>query len=274
MMAEVLRDWSTFLQATGAAVATIKIRTETVAQLTRHAGKTDPVMLTRRDVLSFMSRPVKPWTRLTYWRCIKAWDVWAREFGYITASITKGIPTPKTPQPVARPLTDEEIQSLLAIPLSARARAFVILGLYAALRVHEIAAIRGEHFDHAAGWLRVTGKGGVTKPVPIHPKVSELAAIFPEQGFWFPSSQRPGQHVDSRSVSQTIKNAMIAAGINATAHQLRDTAATRLQRAVGDIRLTQAMLRHSKITTTQKYIAVSDTALQEAVSRITWGDAA
>jgi integrase len=269
-----LGDWETFMRATGAAVATIKIRTETIAQLTRHAGKTDPTTLTRRDVLAFMSRPVRPWTLTTYWRCIRAWDIWAREFGYITDSIVRGIPAPKTPQPVARPLTDDQIKTLLAAPLSRRARAFIILGLFAALRVHEIAAVRGEHFDHEAGWLMVTGKGGVTKPVPIHPKVRELAASYPELGYWFLSSQRPGQHVDPQSVSQTVKNAMLAAGINATAHQLRDTAATQLQRSAKDIRLTQAMLRHSKITTTMKYVAVSDTALQEAVSRIGWGDAA
>lgn len=273
-MTAELGDWETFMQATGAAVATIKIRTETIAQLTRHAGKTDPATLTRRDVLSFMSRPVKPWTLTTYWRCIRAWDAWAREFGYTTASIVKGIPAPKTPKPVARPLTDDEIRALLAAPLSRRARAFVILGLFAALRVHEIAAVKGEHFDIQAGWLMVTGKGNVTKPIPIHPRVAELAAEFPEIGFWFPSTQRPGQHVDPRSVSMTVKNAMASVGIVATAHRLRDTAATRMQRQAKDLRLVQALLRHSNIATTMKYVAVSDTALQEAVSRIGWGDAA
>jgi integrase/recombinase XerD len=274
MTAAVIAEWATFMKATGASVATIQIRTETIEQLMRYVGKTDPLTLSRRDVLSYMSRPVKPWTLTTYYRCIRAWDVWAREFGYTTASIVKGIPAPKTPRPVARPLTDGEITALLAAPLSRRARAFVILGLFAALRVHEIAAIKGEHLDHQSGWLMVTGKGGVTKPIPIHPRVAEIAAEFPEQGFWFPSTQRPGQHVDPRSVSLTIKNAMASVGIVATAHRLRDTTATRMQRQARDIRLVQALLRHSNIATTMKYVAVSDTALQEAVSRIGWGDAA
>jgi site-specific recombinase XerD len=269
-MAAELAEWGTFMQATGAAVATIRLRIETMSQLLRHAGKTDPASLTRRDVLAYMSRPVKPWTLTTYWRCIRAWDVWAREFGYISTSIVQGIPAPKTPHPVARPLTDEEIKALLAAPLSRRARAFVILGLFAALRVHEIAQIKGEHFDLASGWLLVAGKGGVVKPVPIHPRVAQLAAEFPEQGFWFGSTQRPGEHVDPRSVSLTVRNAMELAGIHATAHRLRDTCATRFQRQVKDLRLTQALLRHASISTTQKYIAVSDTALQQAVSQITW----
>jgi integrase/recombinase XerD len=274
MTARGIDEWATFMRATGAAVATIKIRTETIECLMRHAGKTDPVMLTRRDVLSYMSRPVKPWTLTTYWRCIRAWDAWAREFGYTAESIVRGIPAPRTPQPVARPLTDDQIKALLAAPLSRRARAFVLLGLFEALRAHEIAAIEGQHFDHHAGWLMVTGKGGVTKPVPIHPRVSELATTYPEHGFWFPSVQRPGQHVDPQSVSLTIKNAMAMVGIKGTAHQLRDTMATRMQRSSKDIRLTQALLRHSNVTTTMKYTAVSDTALQQAVSGITWDDAA
>jgi integrase/recombinase XerD len=273
-MPAVLGDWETFMQATGAAVATIRLRIETMSQLLRHAGKTDPATLTRRDVLSYMSRPVKPWTKTTYWRCIRAWDRWALEFGYTADSIVKGIPVPKTPQPVARPLTDDEIRSLLAAPLSKRARSFVLLCLFEALRVHEVARLRGEHFDHQAGWLLVAGKGGATLPIPIHPRISELAQEFPEQGFWFPSPQRPGECVDPRSVSQTVRNAMLLVGIDATAHRLRDTAATRMQRQTKDLRLTQSLLRHSKITTTQKYVAVSDTDLQAAVASLDWHHAA
>ena len=92
----------------------------------------------------------------------------------------------------------------------------------------------------------VAGKGGITKPIPIpiHPEIAKLAARMPAYGWWFPSNQRPGQHVDPRSMSLTITNALRQCGSAATAHQLRNTAATRMQRQSRDIRLTQSMLRH------------------------------
>jgi integrase len=75
---------------------------------------------------------------------------------------------------------------------------------------------------------------------------------MPEVGYWF-SGHTPGaSHVQPVSVSSTIAAALKQCGSTATAHQLRDTAATRMQRMVGDIRIMQAMLRHSNITSTMK----------------------
>lgn len=118
----------------------------------------------------------------------------------------------------------------------------------------------------------MTGKGGKTAPIPIHPEIKKLAARMPETGFWFPGSD--GGHVTATAVSQSISNALTSAGSNATAHMLRDTAATRLQRTTRDIRLTQAMLRHSNIASTAKYTGASNAELQAAMSGMNWTDAA
>jgi integrase/recombinase XerD len=270
MAAAPLQDWTAFMRATGAANATIRIRTQTLAALSRQSGH-EAADLTRADVLTFLARPeLKPWSRVTYWRAVKAWDVFARRFGYIEKSVVKGIPAPKQPTSVARPIDDEAILLLLAAPVSARARAYVRLALFAGLRVHEIAKLCAEDFDFAAGWLTVLGKGGVSKPVPIHPEVSKLAVSMPEIGYWFPSPIRPGEPVEPHAVSLTIKNAMASVGIHATAHRLRDTAATKMQRDGRDLRMTQAFLRHASVVTTQKYVAVSDVALQQAARSIHW----
>lgn len=265
-----IQEWISYMLATGQSAATIKVRTQTVLSLTRGSGNSTPLQLQRRDVLAFLARPIKPWSKVTYWRALRAWDSWLQEFGYAEISLLKGIPCPRVPQPVARPIDDESICMLLASRLSPRARAYIMLALYEALRVHEVAQIRGEHFDHAARWLTVTGKGGITKPIPIHPEISRLAELYPEQGFWFPSNVDPMHHVHPRAVSQTIGAALLAAGIQATAHQLRDTAATRIQREGRDLRLTQNFLRHASVATTQKYVAVADRDLQAASAAMRW----
>jgi integrase/recombinase XerD len=155
--------------------------------------------------------------------------------------------------------------------LAPRAHAYVRIALYQALRVHEIAKLRGEDFDLEAGWLTITGKGGVSAPIPIHPEVAKLAATMPAWGWWFPAPTGAG-HVRPVSVGLTIRNALKACGSTATAYQLRDTAATRLQRQTRDIRLTQALLRHRSIANTMKYTEASNAELSQAVNALNWGD--
>lgn len=269
-MASEIEQWAEYMQATGASAATIRLRLETMNHLTRHAGKTAPSQLDRRDVLAYLARPVKAWSKVTYWRAIRAWSVWAEEFGLIPESILRGIKAPRTPPPVARPIDDQSIARLLAAPISARAHAYVRLALFEGLRVHEVAQIRGEHFDRSSGWLIVVGKGGVTAPVPIHPEVAALAAHYPERGYWFPSPVDPAGHVQPRAVSSTIKHAMLTVGIHATAHRLRDSVATQLQREAHDLLVTQAFMRHASVGTTQKYVAIANSSLQQAACSLRW----
>lgn len=266
----VLVSWAEYMQATGASTATIRVRVQTLGSLMRHAGKTDPLTLTRRDALAFLAKPRAQWSKVTYWRCIKAWCVWLAVFEFPHEDLLKGMPTPRAPAGAARPIERVTVNALLASRMTLRTRCYVLLALYCGLRVHEIAKIRGEDFDIEAGWLTVTGKGSVTKPIPVHPEIVKLAAQWPEIGYWFPSNSAPEGHVTARAVSLTIGNALRAVGSRATAHQLRDTAATNFQRQVKDIRLTQALLRHSSLNSTMKYTAVSNSELQDAVRAIDW----
>jgi site-specific recombinase XerD len=62
----------------------------------------------------------------------------------------------------------------------------------------------------------------------------------------------------------------MSVGSTATAHELRDTCATRTQRQVRDIRVTQQLLRHRSIKSTQKYTKLAASDIQAAVSAMTW----
>lgn len=267
--------WAEYMTAGGQSPATVEVRTRTIKALTRHAGINNPADLTRTHVIKFLARPISAWTKLTYWKGIKRWSEFLVEFGFDPESdLTKGLQRPKTPEAVARPIDDETVAKLLNAKLSPRARAYVRLALFEGLRVHEVAKIRAEDFDFGAGWLMVTGKGGGTAPVPIHPEIRRLASIMPEFGYWFPSPISPSRPVTAIAVSQTVVAALRSIGSTATAHQLRDTAATRMQRQVKDIRITQTMLRHRSIRSTQKYAGVSDESMHAAVLSLRWGDAA
>jgi site-specific recombinase XerC len=122
MTAAALVEWRASMWESRAAIRTMQLRIQTVECLLRYVGKSDPLELTRQDVATYLSRPVKPWTAATYYRCLRAWDRWARDAGYITASITEGIPAPRTPPTRPRPLTEQESRAVLAArPLLGRA---------------------------------------------------------------------------------------------------------------------------------------------------------
>lgn len=268
---KVLDAWAEFMLAAGSSPATVETRRRAITSLMGCAGVSDPLQLTRLDVLTWLARPRKQWTKVTYWASVRAFDRWLTEFDLGELNLVKGIPRPKTPDSVARPITDDVIDQLLALQLPRRSSAYVRLALYEGLRVHEIAKVRAEHFDFESGWLMVAGKGGIIAPVPIHDEIVAVAETMPEIGYWFPSRTRPTGHVSGITVSQTIGAALRSIGSMATAHQLRDTGATQLQQRVKDIRITQAFLRHKALASTMKYTAVNDQALRAAVRSAHWG---
>jgi len=269
----ILEQYEAYMSAYGCSPATVRTRLAVLAGLLAYVDVNDPLELTRDHVITWLGRPVKAWTRHTYYKTAVHFSKWLHEFGYDPESdLTKGIPRPPTPQPVARPIDDATIERMLALKLTPRPHAYVRLALFQALRVHEVAKVRAEDFDLASGWLLVTGKGDKTVPIPIHPEVAKLAGSMPELGYWFPSHTESG-HVSPVSVSKTISVALERCGSTATAHQLRDTAATRMQRQVKDIRLTQAMMRHGSIRSTQKYTEAANADLEKAVKALDWQDA-
>jgi site-specific recombinase XerD len=120
----------------------------------------------------------------------------------------------------------------------------------------------------------VRGKGGFEASVPIHPDIARLADQMPAAGFWFTSYLDPTQPVSPKAVSLTIKNALLAIGCTARPHQLRDSYGTKLQRVGKDLRVTQQMLRHRSVRSTQKYTGVSDDAMRAAILALDWHHAA
>lgn len=268
-----LAEWARFMAAIGNSQTTISGRTRLIVAVMRRSGVDHPDDLTRDHLIGYLASCRTQWTRVTYWRAFRAYDKWRIEFGDLDQLVlTKGITRPQQPEGVARPIDDKTIDRLLALNLTPRPHLYVRLALYQALRVHEIAKVRGEDVDVEGRWLTVLGKGRSHRRIPLHPEVVALAAEMPEVGYWFPVPT--AEHVSAPAVSGTIGNALKMAGSNATAHQLRDTAATRMQRQFRDVRVTQQYLRHRNITSTQKYTGVSDEDLKDAVAGLSWGAAA
>lgn len=269
-MHSVLTEWADYLGAIGRSTATIKTRTHAVSAVANLAG-VSPIELTRGHVLRALARYDSSWTKVTYWRSLMMFQRWCHEFDYAPKmDLLTGVPQPRSPKPTARPLEDETVAALLAVTLPFRPRAYVRLALFHALRVHEIAKIRAEDFNFTTRMQTVKGKGGYTELLPIQDEIMELAQMMPETGFWFPSHVHPDRSVRPESVSTSLKNALRRVGSTAGAHQLRDTAASQMQRRGGNIRITQTFLRHQVMQSSMKYTAVANADLLEAMNALSW----
>lgn len=208
-------------------------------------------------------------TTATYHSYLRAWYHWLAVMGYRAENPMVKLATPKYPDRVPRPVTDDDLILLLAAPMHHRTRVMILLAALAGLRVAEISRVRGEDLDLAAPRLYVDGKGGKRAWLPLHPLLVDVAATMPRRGWWFPANnRRAGDHVHSKSVSDIIGQAMRRADVRGTPHSLRHWYGTTVLDDGADLRTVQELLRHKSLATTAIYTRVPDERRHSAVNRL------
>src|SRR4029077_18769741 len=123
--------------------------------------------------------------------------------------------------------------------------------------------------------LRITGKGGKTRVVPVLPAVQEAVADYLAQApFAVTGSEalfraKRGGPLSPRHVQATVQNLRGRLGLpdSATPHALRHSFATHLLGAGADLRSIQELLGHASLSTTQRYTQVDAAALLSAYSK-------
>lgn len=262
----VLDHYAETLRAAGSLPRTVTARVAGVSLLGQSAGG-DPRWASTRDVTAWLGRPdLAAWSKVTYYAHARCWFRFLVEYEYRADDPTYRLRRPKPPRGVPRPVTGEQVVDLLAAA-TGNAAAYVTLGAYAGLRVHEIAKIRGE--DVSVTGLRVVGKGGHEAVIPTHPAVWRVAQAYPQRGYWFPSPSRSRPHVHADSVSTAVRRLMLSVGVDAHAHCLRHFFGTEVLRASGgDLRVAQELLRHASPSTTATYTMIDDVSRRAAVMRL------
>lgn len=133
-------------------------------------------------------------------------------------------------------------------------------------RVGEISNLRLENVNLNTGLIKIMGKGGKERYIPIAvPKILEILKKYYEQnataikrcGFFFVNER--GERYTEQSIRLMLKKYTKAAGIerNITPHMFRHSFATYLIEEGVDISCVQRILGHSSIKTTQIYIHVA-----------------
>lgn len=177
-----------------------------------------------------------------------------------------GLRVPKSPQKLPDALSPDETAQLLAFPadniLTARDSAMFELFYSSGLRLAELAQLKPADIRLAEGTVRVLGKGGKTRVVPVGDFAIQAVKVWLEQrlrivkphvGALFLSQH--GDAISARTISHRLKDRARRQGIhqNVHPHILRHSFASHLLQSSGDLRAVQEMLGHAHITSTQIY---------------------
>jgi len=145
--------------------------------------------------------------------------------------------------------------------------------LYATgLRVAECCGLDPNDLDRSQGTVRVLGKGGKERVVPVGETALEAVDAYMKMrgdgtGPLFRNAR--GGRLTTRSVHRVVKERARQAGISqrVTPHTLRHTFATHMLGEGADLRLIQELLGHSRLSTTQRYTHVSPEHLMKVYDK-------
>jgi integrase/recombinase XerD len=194
----------------------------------------------------------------------------------VTHNPVKGVERPRTESGEGKTpaIGDHQARELLAAPdkdtiKSKRDRAILSTLLFHALRREELCKLKVKDFRHArkgVPHLKVSGKGGKTRYVPLHPGTNGLINDYldiaghstDENGALFrpvrnnTTSQLDGA-ITPDGVYKLVRAYSAALGFEIGAHALRATAATNALDHQADIAKVQEWLGHANISTTRIY---------------------
>lgn len=182
---------------------------------------------------------------------------WGHGAGLVDVDPAAGLDPVRVPKAVARPAPEHVVLAAL-VAADARTRLLILLAAYAGLRCAEIARVHSG--DVIVDVLRVHGKGGKTRDVPLEPG-ELLDRLRIVDGWVFPGGT--SGHLSPGHVSRLLSVALPAGW---TGHTLRHRMATRAYRGTRDLLAVSAVLGHSRPETTQRYILLPDDAVRAAVA--------
>ena len=279
------------LSVTGAAEATRRAYATDLDQLARWAEsrRLDPDGIGHRDLRRFAAElsgagagPATVARKLAAARSFFNALVRAE---LVAANPADLVASPKRGSKLPRVLTREEVESLLdripaRTPLDLRDRAMLELAYSCGLRAQEVVGLELDSPDFEGERLRVEGKGGKTRFVPIgepaqralrnyldrgRPALAGNAAE-PDPALLLSKTGRRLHPSDlRRRLELWVRHAAIAGGVSP--HALRHSFATHLLEGGADLRAIQELLGHASVSTTQVYTRVEPSWMRTQYAR-------
>jgi len=245
----MLTEYTNYMLAAGLTTGTVRLRLLHLDHLRRAhptltavTGSQLQAYLARKHMLAAESRKSIRGSLCKFYG-------WAHRAGHIPADPSLILDPIHVPRLIPRLAPDDEIQlSLIGAPDDEKA--MILLGRLACLRLTELSTLHTSHRERDL--LRVTGKGGKQRMVPINddlmPALLKLERAS-AGGYYFPG--RFGGHMHPQAVNKIITR---RTGWNP--HSLRHAGATAAYRSTRDLRAVQELLGHASLATTERYLHV------------------
>ncbi len=292
---DALEQWSRQLSALhGAAANTVTAYLRDVTGylhfLALHRGGTEGLAalatLPQSDLRAWMAqeraRGVSARSLARELSAVKNFTTWVADRAGADATTILSARSPKFKRKLPRPLSVEGAQDMIAGVadqaredwIAARDSAVVTVLYGCGLRISEALALTGA--DHPLPEvLRIKGKGGKTRLVPVLPAAREAVAHYVRLCPYDLTADAPlfrgarGGALNPRLIALVMEKTRMQLGLPATAtpHAMRHSFATHLLSAGGDLRSIQELLGHASLSTTQAYTAVDAARLMEVYEK-------
>ncbi len=235
------------------------------------------------DFVYQLSKEVQPNTQSRILSGLKGFFGYLELEGYRKDNPTLLLETPKTRKTFPDTLAVEEVdaltQSIDKYSKHGMRNHCILELLYSCgLRVSELTELKCSDLFFEKGVIRVKGKGDKLRWVPIADSAIKLISAYETRHRHRPAAtgfedilflNNRGRCITRVMVYTIVKRAAVLANINKniSPHTLRHSFATHLVENGADIQLVQHMMGHASITTTERYIHMSQRHLKDAISK-------
>jgi len=186
--------------------------------------------------------------------------------GQLTTNPFDDVQAPKAEKRLPKTLNVDQVTALVEIdvsdPISYRDKAILELFYSSGLRLSELCALDLNDLDLPEKMLRVTGKGGKMRDLPIGRQADQAIRnwllqrnALPLKDFQAVFVSKHGNRISLRNIQARVKYWAARQGIeiSVSPHMLRHSFASHMLESSGELRAVQELLGHANISTTQIY---------------------
>jgi len=264
------------------------------AAFLRARGEDDPLAVREEAVLAYVEhlrsasdeddRPrFAPASIARALVAVRSFHRFCLEEGLLAVDPSDQVGAPRVPQGIPKALSESEVESLLDAVIGDTAAALrdkaIVESLYATgVRISELVGLDRRDLDLEDALVRVLGKGGKERIVPVGHSARDALTTYLARGRpdLARSRGRSGHHAEAvflnarggrlsrQSCWKIVRMAGDRAGLGGrlSPHVLRHSCATHMLDRGADIRVVQELLGHASLSTTQIYTKVSPERLR------------
>lgn len=210
---------------------------------------------------------------------VRGWHKFAAAEGFVDQDVAHAVSPPRPARRLPKSLPVDEVLAILESagaadhPRALRDRALLELLYSCGARISEAIALDVDDLDTTTRAVRLAGKGGKERVVPVGgPAIEAIDAYLVRGRPTLAVRANPALFLNARggrlsrqSAWQVLSDAAARAGLDkaVSPHTLRHSFATHLLDGGADVRVVQELLGHASVTTTQVYTLVTVNTMRE-----------